>query len=260
MKLAIDVRGAPAVADLLRSFSDRRMGSALAAGINAAAFSVRDAWRHRLEAGVDRPTALTRNAARLARADVGRLVAEVSLRDTVGGAAGSGTPPQAYLGPLERGGRRGTKKFESALVSRGAMPPGQFVVPARYARLDSYGNISRGQIVQVLNQLGANLSPGYQQVISKAAARRERAVGRVGAGRRYVSVPVPVRGLKAGIYERKGRALLPVFWFTGHATYRPTLHLVAEGVRIAQDVLPRTIGDAINQRLASLQRRSGAGR
>jgi alkylated DNA nucleotide flippase Atl1 len=251
--IEVQVEGLRELRRALAEFSDRRFGSAVAEGLNRTARAIADEWGGQLVTRIDRPTALTRRAAQLsARADVGRLVAEVRLRPDAPSGADA---PAAYLQPLERGGDRLAKRFERALQASGAMPAGHKAVPGDAAQLDGYGNVSRGQIVQVLNQLGADLSVGYQRVISRDAARRQRAAQR--RGRQYIAFPQRVGGLPAGIYERKGRGLAAVFFFVSRTQYGRRLALVEHGRKVAQRVLEREIAAAVAKRWASLQRRGG---
>lgn len=249
----ITITGIAELRATLEGFSDRRFESALAEAINETGKAVRDEWGGQLHTRIDRPTALTKGAAVLRRADVGRLVAEVEMRDSIKGS--DALPPSAYLEPHEFGGDRQTKKFERALQARGAMPSGHRVVPGQYAKLDAFGNISRGQIVQVLNQLGANLSVGYQQVISRNQGKRERSAAR--AGRVYVPVPRDVGKLTAGVYERVDRTLRPVFFFVARTKYGKRLNLMEHAAVVVPKVLMASLERAIEKRWASLQRRSG---
>lgn len=249
--MKIEVTGVAELRDALASFSDRRFQSALAEAINETGKAVRDEWGGQLHTRIDRPTALTRGATVMRRADVGRLVAEVEMRDSIRGS--DALPPSAYLEPHEFGGDRQTKKFERALQARGAMPNGHRVVPGKYAKLDSFGNISRGQIVQVLNQLGASLSVGYQQVISRNQDKRKRSAAK--AGRVYVPVPRAVGKLEAGVYERVGRTLRPVFFYVARTKYGRRLSLLDHAAVVVPKVLMASLERAIQERWESLHRR-----
>jgi hypothetical protein len=252
----ITITGIAELRETLASFSDRRFESALAEAINETGKAVRDEWGGQLHTRIDRPTALTKGAAVLRRADVGRLVAEVEIRDSIKGS--DALPPSVYLEPHEFGGDRQTKKFERALVAKGSMPAGHKAVPGQYAQLDAFGNVSRRQIVQVLNQLGADLSVGYKRVISANQAKRDKSAAR--AGRTYVAIPRAVGTLEAGIYQRQGRALLPVFFFVARTIYGRRLQLQDHAARMVPKVLPVALQRAIDRRITSLLRRSGGGR
>lgn len=254
MKITIDTREAEQMAKAISGFSDRRLQSAIAEALNVTAKAVMADWAGQITGSVDRPTALSRRSPVLMqRADVGRLSAVVALREQVT----SGQAPAEYLQPLEFGGGRGLKKWERALQSRSAMPSGHKAVPGKYARLDAYGNISRGQIVQILNQLGGTLSVGYQRVVSASAARRAQAAA--AKGRTYVAVPKAQGGLAAGIYERKGRALLPVVFYVPAVRYRKQLRLLQKAPTVAAKVAQRELLAAVDRRWRSLQARQARG-
>lgn len=249
----ITITGIAELRATLEGFSDRRFESAMAEALNRTARHVADVWGGQMATKFDRPTAMTYRAARVSeRADVGRLTAEVSLRDTV---PNSGIAPSEYVLTHEQGASdRRMKKFERALVAGGAMLAGHKVVPGKHAKLDQFGNISRGQIVAVLNQLGDALSEGYQQVISRNAAKRAFSAAK--RGRRYVPVPRAIGKLEAGVYERKDNLLLPVFFFVSSTRYRKSISLMETGAKAAEQVIRAEINRAIDKRLASLRLRT----
>lgn len=254
MNITIDTREIEQLAKRVAGFSDRRFQSGLADALNKTARSVADEWAGQMRTKIDRPTSLTQRSVITTRADVGRLTAQISLRDAM---PGPGLPPDVYLAPQEFGGDRRIKKFEQALQSRGAMPRGHKVVPGKYATLDGYGNISRGQIVAVLNQLGAELSVGYRKVISASAAKRATAAAR--SGRVYLPLLKDRGKLAAGIYEKNQGRLLPVFFFVSRTRYGKRLALQEHGQVIVQRELAPQVMRAIERRLESLLRRqSGA--
>ncbi|MDF5999583.1 hypothetical protein P4050_14390 [Pseudomonas aeruginosa] len=64
------------------------------------------------------------------------------------------------------------KASERNLRARGILPAGMFVVPAEGARLDQYGNMSRGQMIQILSGLGAlEYRAGFVKETSTQSAR-----------------------------------------------------------------------------------------
>lgn len=255
MNYTIDTRDLERLRQGYASFSDRRFQSALAQALNQTARAVANEWGGQMYTKIDRPTQPTRNAAVVSkRADVGSLVAEIRLRGDISGGQGA-IPPSDYLAVQEFGGGRTVKKFERALQARGSMPPGFKVVPGKHAKLDGFGNISRGQIVQVLNQLGASLSVGYQRVISRNANKRARSAAR--AGRLYVALPMKQGQVAAGIYERAGDKLLPVFFFVSRVQYRKRLVLQEHAEVVIKRDLPARIQDAIASRMRTLLARGG---
>ena len=251
MNIVIDTGDLAQLRQGLQQFSDRRFESGLAEALNKTARSIYDEWGGQLATRIDRPTQPTQRGAAISRADVGRLAAAVGLKDVLRGEQDAA--PAEYLAPQEFGGDRKVKKFERALQAKGVMPPGSKVVPGKYAKIDGYGNIARGQIVQVLNQLGDQLSKGYRRVISVNAAKRARAASR--AGRVYVAVPTKTGGLAAGIYERVGANLLPVFFFVARTRYGQRLALREHGLSIANRDLAINVQAAMQRRAETLMAR-----
>lgn len=182
---------------------------------------VRDAERREVDDSFDRPNPFTRNAFYVRPATRQNPEAVVGIKDDVT----SGRGPVHWFDPEIRGGRRELQGFERAIRSLGVMDGTQFVVPGRYARLDQYGNISRGQIVQILSQLRA--FTGAETVSrnlvkrdgSKEATRKRAAAFRRAGGQYFTVGPAPRGGLRPGIYQRQvsGRSL------TGPASRRPRL-------------------------------------
>lgn len=250
---AITIKGLEELRAKLTAFSDRRFESAIAEALNRSGRQIADEWGKQLSAKLDRPTVLTQRAAILTkRANVGTLSTIVAMRDSI---PNDGIPPSEYLLTHELGtGDRSLKKFERSLVASGAMPPGHKAVPGKYAELDGYGNVSRGQIVRILNQLGEALTEGYQQVISRDKAKRKASAAR--RGRTYIPVPRRIGRIEAGIYEKKGKDMLIVFFFVKSTRYRKGLSLMDEGEKVAQKVMNVEVTRAIQKRIDSLARRN----
>lgn len=246
MKIDLKVTGVDQARAVLGAFSERRLNAAVATGLTRTARLLDQSWREELGSRLDRPTPGTTRATVVRQATARSLRAEVFIRDQ-SGQAGALTPAQ-WLSPQEAGGGRYVKKFERALQAQGSMPPNTKVVPGRYASIDGYGNISRGQIVQVLAQLGTDFSPGYQRVISKSLGKRLAKAK--ASGRTYVAVTQRKGKLKPGVYIRGGagmRELLPVFYYVSNVQYRKRLDLVGAGQRVAATRLTAEIDRAINE-------------
>jgi hypothetical protein len=252
--LTIKIEGLDAARQTLQGFSDRRFSAAVATALTRTVRHVQDAWRAELGAKLDRPTPLTVGAVQRKDASAAQLQAEVYLRDQVRPGA---TPPSEYLATQEQGGDRRLKKFERALMARGSMPTGHRVVPGQYAKLDAYGNISRGQIVQVLAQLGNAFSPGYAQVISADSARRARSAAR--SGNTYIAVPKRRGKLEPGVYRKFGGDLLPVFFFVSGTRYARRTGLVDTARQVVSTRLQAELQRSLADHQARVNAR-GAGR
>ena len=248
MRVRVDASDVERVARGL-GFSDRRTRAAIATAITRTARRVQDDWSAQLRINLDRPTPLTQRAVHVLRADATTLTATVQLAQALPGGR-SGVAPAEYIATQEDGGARGLKKYERALVAAGAMPAGKRAVPGPAARLDGYGNVSRGQIVAVLNQLGAALSVGYQRVIGATAAKRSAVAKR--SGRTYVALPNGSGRLKPGVYERAGGRLLLVFGFVSSVRYGKRLRLMQQAAAVITSNLRAEVDRAIAESLARL--------
>lgn len=236
----------------LDGFSARRMNAAVATALTRTARSVQTDWRAELQRGVDRPTPMTTAAPLVTQATATSLVAEVRMRDSVA----KGTPPSQYLQPLEYGGVRAHKKFELSLMAQGSMPRGSFAVPTEHAQRDSYGNVSRRQLVQILVQLaGGVVRDGYRRVISASAVKRAKAAIR--AGKSYVAVLERQGKLQPGIYARQGNELRMVFAYERSVRYTRQLSLIERARRKGQEAFRAELSRAIEESAARLQARGG---
>lgn len=253
MNYTIDTSELDKLKRRFEQFSDTRFQSGLADALNGVARDVRDTWAGQLRLTVDRPTAPTKDAPVVTKkADVGALVAEVGLRSTTRGGAAMHVPPSEYLATQERGASdRRQKKFEVALQRAGAMPSGHKVVPGKHAQLDGFGNISRRQIVQVLNQLaGGVLDKGYRQVVSANAGKRK--VRAAKAGRQYVAILARTKGIEPGVYQRGDRGLLPVFFYVPRTRYGRRTNLTEAARWTIEKSMGQRIGAAMQRKMHTL--------
>lgn len=237
------------VSPLLRRY-EQRIKSATATALTRTAADVRKGWQGQLRTRLDRPTPYTVNAVRYESASKDSLTSAVIVRED-----GNSVAPAEYLGTQQRGGQRNLRKFERALVAGGAMPEGSKVVPARFALVDGYGNISKAQIVSVLRQFGSELSRGYQRVISRNATRRAGAIAR--GGRKYVAIrdertaaALNRPDLFPGVWERRGDSLVPVFRYINVANYTQKIDLYGG----ARDIVSREIQKHFERELARISR------
>jgi hypothetical protein len=175
----------------------------------------------------DRPTPWTLNSVRqygLATRDKPETGIDFKATGRTGG-----IDPELYLRWQVYGGERRIKRFERALRAAGALPDGYVTVPGQGAKLDAYGNMSQGQIVQILSYFQAFLETGFKANATPATkarmARGTRSkfgfayfVGRPG-GRGQLGVYQRVR-IAAGVNE-----LLPILIFVRSARYQRRLAL-----------------------------------
>lgn len=170
---------------------------------------VKDKIRAEMPRVFDRPTPWTLNSLMLRKATKQNQEATVWFKDF----GGKGIPASTYLPPQVFGGGRSNKRTEEALRRRGFLQPNQQAIPAAGAKLDTYGNMMRSQIVQMLSQTRSLSEMGYTGN-AKAGSRT-----------RYFAVPSHTsRNLKPGVYYRKTeRSIIPVMIFTNKQKYTKRL-------------------------------------
>jgi hypothetical protein len=247
MKLTASIEGLKEVQQGLKGFSDRRLAATMATALTRTAVEVKAGVQKRLPSIFDRPTAYTINSLFVKPARADRLEAEVFFKDE-DGTSRLGIPATKYLLPEVRGGARRSKGFEKALRKAGALPFGRFAMPAAGALLDAHGNVSRGQLIQILSQLRITLTAGHTRNLGQGkkgiAAQRK-------AGGRYF-VKRDRKGGPPGIYIRDfvGRTVLPVFVFTRPPSYSPRFPFDAIAAELSNQSLPRNIQRALQEQIA----------
>jgi len=253
--------------------SERRVKAAVAQAFTKVAGEIRDAERREMIDVFDRPKPYTLNSLFIkpARGSDAVVQAAVGLKDQ----AADGRPAADWLRWQIYGGLRRTTGFEESLVRGKAMQSGMRAVPGKGARLDAFGNVSRGQMQQVLSQLrietgllGSTRALTRHQADDSKRDRRlkstkiRRAYGK--AGGQFVAFPNGRGKLLPGVYLAGGRdfgakvgygrsgGLVPIFIFVTKAMYeadRFDFHYVASLV-----VNKRLVAEVTTQLHASMQR------
>lgn len=160
----------------------------------------------------------------------------------------------SYLGTQVGGGQRRAKAMETSLQSRNLMPTGWFTVPGEGAKMDSYGNMSVGQIRQILSWFDAaeNWAGSTQNMGFAGRAKRIKGTRKTAGFEYFVVMPNGVRTFKGardtralkqpGIYQRiymgHGTAIKPVLIYVKGARYQ---------VRFNFEKVARAVADAMMQ-------------
>lgn len=243
---------------------DRAKAAVQAAAVRALNWTAADAQvevQNEMRKVFDRPTPYTIRGVGVWRAKVSDPVARVGLKNA---GAGKGTAAADFLRPQVYGGDRSMKRFEKALQRIGALPAGWMAVPASGAQLDAYGNMRRGQIVQILSALQAFGEQGYRaNMDAKGRARlakgSKRSYGReyfVSHGRGFRQGAGSWKHgrnqhLPAGVWMRQGgglgKALRPVLIFVRGAQYKPRLQFHRVVVEFARREFPLKFDRAMRQ-------------
>lgn len=216
--MAVDVRDAISQITAGMLVEEKQVKFATRVALTRTAKRVEAAERHEMRDSFDQPTPFTMSGLFVRPATASDLSAEVKLKDF---ASKSSTPAAKYLEAQIKGGARGQKRFERALEAIGALPPGYRVVPGEGAQLDAYGNMSRGQIVQILSYFRAFPEAGYKANMSDK--RREALQRRQGFA---YFVGRPGDRLPLGVYQRvqfaRGTAVRAVMIFVRNVVYQKT--------------------------------------
>lgn len=215
----------------------KQLPFAMAAALTRTAHDVRDAERKEMARAFDRPTRYTLNSLYVKPATKAQLVARVWVKDSDRAAH--------YLLPQIWGGSRPMKRFEELLRQRGIMGANERAVPGEGAKLDAYGNMSRGQIVQILSQLRTfNLAGFDANATNSKRSRAKRAKvkyffarqgeSRVGGG--AWKRGDKVQHLRSGVYAKTARGgLTPVLIFVKGTGYRARLRFFEVGRKTVAD-------------------------
>lgn len=231
-----------------------RLGAAIA--LSKTASRAREEIQREMGRVFDRPTRYTMNAlwAKGATAKgTAPLQASVKIKDAeLNNNRNNGIPPVNYLIHQVEGGQRQRKRHESMLQQIGVMPDGWRAVPGEAAKLDRYGNMATGQLIQILSYFQAFRGVGYKSdSTEKTRARLKRAGKRKYGIAYFVAYPGRERTkhLHPGIYMRQygalGAALRPVLMFVKSASYQPRLDFYGIANRTFDKWIDHELDDAI---------------
>lgn len=234
----------------LTDVQQRQLPFAIAKGLTETAQLVKAAEVREMKDVFDRPTPYTLNSLFVRPATKQTQEAIVWLKDD---RAGSGGMPDKYLLPEIRGGVRVAKRFELALRSAGILPEDHVAVPGSGAKLDQYGNLSRGLIVQLLSYFRTFGTAGYSANITDAKKAKLARGTKTKVGFEYfVSRPGDGK-LPLGIWQRfrfaQGTAIKPILIFVPGALY----HSIFDFAYVAQSTFdrewPKQFGAALEEAL-----------
>lgn len=196
--------------------------------INDTAKDVLEYMQVRMDRVFDRPTRFAKNALTIRGAKPNKLEAIVEERPSVG--------RRHFLKVQETGGVRpktGIEKLLAMHVSHG----GDFaaVIPADGAKLDAFGNWSRGERNQVMSQLKAGREVGFNSNQTETSKKRGKARGRAS-----YFVPKHMSGQPRGVYKRTAKGVVSkiLHFTTAMPTYEPRLLFYASAEDEFQMRLP----------------------
>lgn len=243
MKATID--GMKDAIAAMERLSGDQPAAALADALNHTANQARIALRAEISSVFDRPTPFTLNAMRVLYAKPKTLDAAVFVKDEKDGAS-KGFAPEDWFKPQVEGGPRSSKRSEDMLRTAGILPSGMFVVPGKGARLDRYGNLSRGHMNQILSGLKA----AEDRSGASANATGSKRSRRKGHGAAFF-VMRDRSGKAFGVGERRGKSLSVVLAFVSQPQYTQRLDFYAVVDKVADDNLETNIDLAVTKLLGA---------
>lgn len=228
-----------------------QMPFATAMALTRTAKAAKEEIERQLPSLVDRPTPFTMRGFRLYPATKQKLVAQVDFRP----ASGKGGSARDYLSPLVYGGERKLKAFEKSLQAAGLLPSGYAALPGSAARIDAYGNMSQGQIVQILAYFKAFGAQGHKSNTTdkKRAAMARGSKSSGGRGIAYF-VGRPGNGRSPlGVWQRstssmvRGSEIKPVIIFLSRPSYRQQVDVPGIAQRAIAERFPQELKLAVAQ-------------
>lgn len=185
-------------------------------------------------------TAYTLRAFSVTKADKATLTATVALRTDTQGAA---LPYNKALGHLFTGGPRKYKKLEGWLRGRRLLPAGLTIAPGAGMPVDSYGNMRRAALTEMLGVIGTQLK-NLQVYRRTGAGKAQKAVGY------FVILPGSKGGHHPGIYKRMqtgtSSAITPMVLYVDPANYRKFIDLD----KLGREVVAQKFQPAFDAELA----------
>lgn len=223
---------------------------ATAVALNRTAVKVKDAQVREMRDVFDRPTPFTLSQVRISMASKTDLKAVVSLESS----PNKGIPAAQYLLSQITGGVRKMKRFERALQSIGALPHGYRVVPGEAAKVDAYGNLDRGQIVQILSYFKAFPEAGYKENMTDKRRKAMAKGSKTRLGYEYF-VGRPGDRLPLGVWQRvrfaSGSAVRPILIFVPSTVYQAVFDFQYTGKVVMKAEFDKQFRRAFAEAMAS---------
>lgn len=232
MKISVDVRGIEAVKAHLAGVG-KQVRFATAVALTRTALALEKDAQAAIPTTFDRPKPYTVKGTYMKRATAQTLEARIGIKDRIA----------QYLAPnIGTSGRRPRvyKRSEAMLRAAGILPNGRFTVPGAEAKLDQYGNMSRGQIQQILSYFRTFGLTAFNSARKNSTDKsRARLAAR---GQDYFVVPIADRkiGLHPGIWQRRGRVdLVPVLMFVSQPQYKAIYNFYGDAERKAARIFDK---------------------
>jgi hypothetical protein len=250
--IEIKVTGIEDVKKMLGDLS-HKMPSVIARGLTITAQDAKKQVAGWLPRQLDRPTPYTMRSLFVFPAEKNDLRAAVAFKSE-GGRLGRHMMDrvQASRSMLAQvyGGARRLKDSEKTLLRNGITRSNRpYLIPAKGAKIDRYGNVPGSFMNKVLYQGVAmgSASQGYARPLNNRKNTRHRRSGQYFVMQRG--------GAPVGIYQNKGRQPpMPVFLFSAKANYRSRVPFESMVTGVVNRQLSKRINESIEVVLAKYRR------
>jgi hypothetical protein len=247
MQLTFDSHGAVKLIADLQSMGKQTQFATMRA-MNAAVARARTAAQEGMHHAFDRPTPWVIGGIRYTKARKERMVATLDF-DFWGNK--QGVTVSQILWAEVHGGPRALKRHEIALQRIGVLPNGMFIVPGQAAQLDRYGNMSPGQINQILSWFAAFGEQGYRANMTDAGRAKKAKGTKRRRGIEYFALQKQNGRMPAGIYKRIhfgfGGAVQPVMIFVRQPQYSQRFDFYGIANRVAGEEFNRAFPEMLNE-------------
>lgn len=238
--IRVTLEGAKRVSEQLAKY-EKQIPFATALALTRTARIAKAEVEKEMRSVFDRPTRWTLNSLRLFPAKKTKLEARVWMKDE----AVKSSPATRWLNPEIEGGPRQDKASESNLRRRWILPAGKYIVPGKGAKLDRFGNITKGTITKALSGVGGFSESGFSA--NATGSKRSR---RKGNAKRYFVIR---RGnTSIGIAERTSRTQMHVLLaFVSRPTYKRRLDFYGIGDKVVKRHLADEFRKAMTKAIGS---------
>ena len=226
--------------------AEKQVSFATSLALTRTAQVVKEELKGEMRSIFDRPTPFTMNSLRIIPASKRNLEAKVWFKNPPRISDGS----KHYLEPQVYGGGRPFKGAERLLQMAGHLPQGWFAVPGPAARMDGYGNMSRGQIVQILSALRSLPSGIGDRPLQYGTTRGSRTPRNV---QNFVVIqPGQGSALKPGVWLRgPNRSLKLVLAYVPNVSYKKRFQFFDIAQRVAEREMERQFDQALQHAVAT---------
>ncbi len=222
--------------------------------MNDVAFTIMREGRARMQQIFDRPTNYTTKSWFVRKkADKKDLTAAVGMTDYMSDKRGTG--PDRKLWQHFAGGKRSRKGLEMRLQAKKWLGSSEYLVQGEGARVDTFGNMSRGQVAQIFSQLQLQTESGYQSkpTGSKRSKANVKKAGKIfwSKGSGYWRDGQRKNNLPKGVWMRDSSGLHCLLLAVSNVRYRKRFDLDKFGAFIVKRDMDELFAKYWKQALAT---------